>query len=56
MDRFCYGVCCSVVCFLVAFWSPAGKELTSRPSCLLPYVTFLNISQSTLELRARLVP
>ena len=39
--------------FLVAFWSPAGKELTSR---LLCFVTFPNMSWSTLELRARLAP
>ena len=42
--------------FLVAFWSPAGKELTSRLSCLFCYATFPNMSWSTLELRVRLAP
>ena len=61
MDRFCW-LCFMLVCVvlsffsIVAFWSPAGKELTSRLSCLLRFTTFPSMSWSTLELRARLVP
>ena len=49
-------VCCAVCLFLVAFWSPAGKELTSWLSCLLCFVAFPNVSWSTSELRVRLAP
>ena len=50
-------VCVVLWClFLVALWSPAGEGLTSWLSCLLCYVTFPNVSWSTSELRARLVP
>ena len=50
-------VCCYLWClFLVALWSPAGKELTSWLSCLLCFVTFPNVPWSTLEFRARLSP
>ena len=42
--------------FLVTFWSPAGKGLTSWLSCLLYFVTFPNVSWSTSELRVRLAP
>ena len=48
-------VCVVLWClFLVALWSPAGKGLTSKLSCLLCFVTFQNVSWS--ELRARLAP
>ena len=52
-------VCVVLSClFLVALWSPAGKELTSWLSCLLCFlvffVTFPNVFWSTL--RARLAP
>ena len=42
-------VCVVMSCpFLVAFWSTAGKGLTSWLSCLLCFVTFPNESCSTL--------
>ena len=52
------GVCCVVLSclFFVALWSPAGKALTSWPSCLLCFVTFPNMSWSTSESRVRLAP
>ena len=50
-------VCVVLWCLLlVALWSPAGKDLASRLSCLLCFVTFPNVSWSTSELRARLAP
>ena len=59
MDRFCWYsfmfVCVVLSClFLVALLSPAGKEPISWLSCVLCFVTFLNVSGSTSELRARL--
>ena len=60
MDRFCslyfMLVCCAVVSVHVALWSPGGKGLTPWLWCLLCFVTFPNVSWSTLELRARLAP
>ena len=49
-------VCVVLAFFLVAFWSPAGKELTSRLLCLFCYVTLPNMSWSTLELGVGLAP
>ena len=50
-------VCVVLSClFRVAFWSPAGKLLTSWLLWFLCFVTFPNVSWSTSELRARLVP
>ena len=50
-------VCILLSClFLVALWSPAGKGLPSWLSCLLCFVSFPNVSRSTLELRGRLAP
>ena len=47
-------VCVVLSClFLAALWSPAGKGFLS---CVLCFVTFPNMSWSTLELRARLAP
>ena len=44
-------MCVELSClFLVALWSPAGKGLTSWLSSLLSFVTFPNVSWSTLEL------
>ena len=55
MDHFCWLY--SMLClFIVAFWSPAGKGLTSWLSCLLCFVTFPNVSWSTSEFNARLAP
>ena len=42
--------------FFVALWSSAGKGLTSCLSCVLCFVTFPNVSWSTLESRVRLAP
>ena len=56
MDRFCL-LCSILVCvvlsclFLVALWSPAAKGLTYWLLYLLCFVTFPNVSWSTLELR-----
>ena len=49
------GVVLLCLCF-VALWSPTGKILTFWLSYLLCFVTFLNVSWSTSELRARLAP
>ena len=42
--------------FFAAFWSPAGKGLTTWLSCVLCFVTFPNVSWSTSESRVRLAP
>ena len=61
MDRLCK-LCFMLVCvvlwflFLVALWSPTGKGIISWLSCLFVFFTFPNLSWSTSELRARLVP
>ena len=54
MDRFFLvmlyvGVCCNVASVLCSLWSPVGKGLTSRLSCVLCFVTFPNVSWSTSE-------
>ena len=50
-------VCVVLSClFLVALWLPARKGLTSWLSYLFCFVTFQNVSLSTLDLRARFVP
>ena len=61
VDRFCsFGfmlVCVVMLClFFVAFWSSAGKGLTSWLSCVLCFVTFPNVSWSTSESRVRFAP
>ena len=50
------GVCCNVVSVFCSLWSPVEKELTSWLSCVLCFVTFPNVSWSTLESRVRLAP
>ena len=50
-------VCCDVVLFLAALWSPAGKALISWLLCVLCFLVlfhFPNVFWSTSELRARL--
>ena len=45
MDLLFFSVFCLLcLCtglFICALWSPAGKELTSRPSCLVSYCEFV---------------
>ena len=50
------GVCSAVVSVSCSLVVPAGKGLISCLSCLLCFVTFLHVSWSTSELRARLAP
>ena len=47
---------CWYVLFFVAFWSPAGKGLTSWLQCVFCFVTFPNVFWSTSESRVRLAP
>ena len=54
MDRFVSYVCFILVCdvlsclFLAALWSPAGKGLTSRLSCVLCFLAFCHFPKSIL--------
>ena len=47
---------CWYVLFYVAFWSPAGKGLTSWLQCVFCFVNVPNVLWSTSESRVRLVP